>query len=102
LLIPTQDATTKLIGFKQLKKMSRKTVFNVLPLEDQAAMAWNGEFISSIKLQKGCVMLYLVENDFFVEVFYHQEKKEIIGITLAKEERLPAYAEKVNIDSLLN
>jgi hypothetical protein len=82
--------------------MSRKELFNVLPLEDQAAITWKGEFINSIKLQKGCVMLYLVENSYYVEVFYHKEKKEILGITVANEERLPIYAEDVNISRLFN
>jgi hypothetical protein len=81
---------------------NRKRLFDVLPLEDQARITWRGEFINSIKLQKGCVMLYLVENDFFVEVFYNKEKKEIIGISTAKDERLPIYADDVSLDGLLN
>jgi hypothetical protein len=72
----------------------------VLTIDDQVNITWQGEFISSIKLKNHCLMLYLAESDYFVEVFYNASKKEIISIKLADDERLALYADKVDLKDL--
>lgn len=80
--------------------MDKKQKFEVLTMDDQVEITWKGEFISSIKLKYYCLMLYLVEGDYFVEVFYNANKKEIISIKLADEKRLPLYADRVSLQDL--
>jgi hypothetical protein len=80
--------------------MDKRQNFEVLTMDDQVEITWKGEFISSLKLKNYCLMLYLVECDYFVEVFYNANKKAIISIKLADEKRLPLYADNVSLQDL--
>jgi hypothetical protein len=82
--------------------MNVGTQFNTLPLAEKAVITWGGEYINSVKFSSGCVMLYLVENKYFVEVFYNSEKKKIIGISAAEQDRLFLYMEELDIEQLVN
>lgn len=81
-------------------KMNRKEKFEVLTMDEQVDMTWKGEFMSSIKVKNYCLLLYLVEDSYFVEVFYNSNKKEIISIKLLDESRLPLYADDINLEDL--
>ncbi|HEX8517509.1 MAG TPA: hypothetical protein VF868_15030 [Bacteroidia bacterium] len=80
--------------------MKRKEKFEVLTMDEQVDITWQGEFISSIKVKNYCLLLYLVEDSYFVEVFYNSHKKEIISIKLLDESRLPLYADDISLEDL--
>lgn len=82
--------------------MEKKRHFEVLTIDEQVNITWQGEFISSIKLKNYCLMLYLVEDSYFVEVYYDARKKEILSIKLAEESRLALYADGISLEKLFN
>jgi hypothetical protein len=80
--------------------MKKKKHFEVLTMDEQVNLTWQGEFISSLKLKNYCLMLYLVEDSYFVEVYYDARKKEILSLKLANQDRLALYADKVSLAEL--
>jgi ABC-type uncharacterized transport system substrate-binding protein len=80
--------------------MEKKRHFEVLTMDEQVNKTWQGEFISSIKLKNYCLMLYLVDDSYFVEVCYDARKKEIMSIKLADEGRIELYVENVDLRKL--
>jgi hypothetical protein len=80
--------------------MNKKRHFEVLTMDEQVNLTWRGEFVSSIKLKEHCLMLYLVEDSYFVEVFYDAKKKDIMSIKLADDKRMGLYAERVSLKDL--
>jgi ABC-type uncharacterized transport system substrate-binding protein len=80
--------------------MKKKKHFEVLTMDEQVNITWRGEFISSIKLKNYCLMLYLVEESYFVEVFYDARKKEIMSLKLADDSRMQLYADKIDLQKL--
>jgi hypothetical protein len=80
--------------------MDKKQHFEVLTMDEQVNITWRGEFVSSLKLKNYCLMLYLVEESYFVEVFYDAKKKDIMSIKLADDSRLELYADKVSLADL--
>lgn len=80
--------------------MNKREKFEVLTMDEQVDITWKGEFISSIKVKNYCLLLYLVEDSYYVEVFYNSAKKEIISIKLLDESRLPLYADDISLEEL--
>lgn len=80
--------------------MDKRKHFEVLTMDEQVNLTWRGDFVSSIKLKNYCLMLYLVEDSYFVEVFYDAKKKDIMSIKLADDSRMGLYAEKVSLKDL--
>lgn len=80
--------------------MDKRSKFEVLTMDQQVDITWKGEYISSIKVKNYCLMLYLVEDSYYVEVFYNSSKKEIISIKLLDETRLPLYADDICLEEL--
>lgn len=80
--------------------MNKKERFEVLTMDEQVDMTWKGEFVSSIKVKNYCLLLYLIEQSYYVEVFYNSHKKEIISIQLLDESRLPLYADDIRLEDL--
>jgi len=80
--------------------MDKKKNFEIMTMDEQIDITWKGEFISSIKLKNYCLMLYLVEEAYYVEVFYDAKKKEILFITLAEGNRLALYSDNIKLDDL--
>jgi hypothetical protein len=80
--------------------MKNKEKFEVLTMDEQVDITWKGEYISCIKVKNYCLLLYLVEDSYYVEVFYNSSKKEIISIKLLDESRLPLYADDICLEEL--
>jgi len=80
--------------------MEKKQNFEVMTMDEQVNLTWRGEFVSSLKLKNYCLMLYLVEDSYFVEVFYDSKKKDIMSIKLADDSRMELYADQVSLADL--
>jgi hypothetical protein len=79
--------------------MSLKHKFEFLELDDKMKLIFSGQFINSIDFENRTVSLYLVEKEYYVEVFSLEESKEIDFICLASNERLPLF---IDIEKLMN
>jgi hypothetical protein len=84
----------------QFLAMNKREKFEVLTMDEQVDITWKGEYISSIKVKNYCLLLYLVEDAYYVEVFYNSGKKEIISIKLLDESRLALYADDICLEDL--
>lgn len=78
--------------------MSNKHQFEFLELEEKMELVFNGQFVSSIEFESRTASLYLLENEYYVEVFSEVDSKKIDFISFASEQRLALY---IDLDKLM-
>ncbi len=78
--------------------MSSRYEFEILELDEQLKLIFAGEFISSIPYENRTVSLYLIDKEYYVEVFSLENSKEIDFSSLASEDRLDSY---IDLDKLI-
>lgn len=80
--------------------MSKKHVFEFLPLESQISLIESGSFVASNFIEGVKVSLYLVEGIYWVEVFYEEDEKTINFMSICPEIRLDLYLGGLDIDNM--
>lgn len=76
-----------------------KHEFEFLELEERINLILGGTFIKSIEFENRTTSLYLINKEFYVEVFSEENSKQIASVTIASKERLYLY---LNTNNLLN